>query len=529
MALALVIADQPARIGLHRFSPTLWYFLASAGLFGVWVGFYIWSPFGFDQPGRDSWHHAAVLRELMVEPFAPSNPHLPTDEPSRYFTPIALLAALFGKLFGLSPYALFGLMGAASCLGLVAGCWLFARRYYGSPWAPLILLLTLLFAWGAQMGHAGFHNYATLLSSAAYPSTIALVLGLFSWALALRVLDSDQGRAGQLILLGALSATTLLVHQLSGVIVLAGTASLVMFHDRASMRAKAAPFIALTLGGLSTLAWPYFSILEVISSASDPRWTSAVGEMNRPSTLLLLAAPTFVGVIGFRKPDGGLRWEILVPAALFSAAYLVLTVQGSAIAHRIPPAIILFNQLGIVWLVLGLTGKADDAPRLKAVLAATTLILIAFTALIAGTTRLQDLERRASDGSMVAMAEAIADSMPPGAISFATEGIVFPLQSTGRRVVSIPRPEPAAHSLALRQLATDRLFQIDTGSEERLRLIDRWKATHVVWVPSNVRPEVAAELKTLGPLSTFSHGAHVVTIEQKGAVAQLAKGTKDDR
>ena len=515
----------PSRVDLKRGSPAVWYSLASIALLGLWVGFYLFSPFGFDEPGRDSWHHAAVLRELMIHPFAPSNPHLPTGEASRYYTPVALVAALVGKALGLSPYALFGVMGAASCIGLVAGCWLFARRYYQSPSAPLILLLTLLFAWGAQIGHTGLHTYATWLTSAAYPATICLVLGLFSWALALDTLESPARRPIRLLLLGLLTAVTLLTHQLSGVIVLAGTGSLILFHKSASVRSKSALLVAMTLGTVATLAWPYFHILDVISSASDPRWQSAVGGMNRVSTMMLLAAPTFIGLVGFRKPGGGLRLEILFPALVFSIAYVVLTVQGSAIAHRIPPAIILYNQLGLVWLILGFASN-PRAPQVKVALTSVALVLVAYMALLAGADRLKDLRLRAERGSMIATAEAIAAAMPPGSVAFATERIVFPLQSTGRRVVSIPRPEPAAPSLAARQAATDRFFGVATSRSERLRLVDQWGATHIVFVPADLAPEVVGALRTMGPVTTFSNYADLVTIDRASATVPAAKGKR---
>ena len=526
MSIASPALARSSLIRLPRFSPALWYAVASTGLLGLWVGFYIFSPFGFDESGRDSWHHAAVLRELMAHPFSPTNPHLPTNEPSRYFTPLALLAALPGRLFGLSPYALFGLMGAANCIGLVAACWLFARRYFPSPWAPLILLLTLLFVWGSQMSHAGLHNYATWLSSAAYPATIALVLGLFSWALALKALDSTQLRPIWFLLLGALTAVTLLVHQLSAVFMLAGTGCLILFHERAGLGAKASMLAAMALGSLATLMWPYFPIIEVVSSGSDPRWKSAFTPMNRVSTVLMLAAPTFVGVIGFRKPQGGWRWELVLPAAFFSAAYLVLVLQGSAIAHRIPPGVILYNQLGVVWLAISYGERLQEDPRLKFALVSTITIIIAGTALFAGMTRMEDLRRRVSEGSLIGMAEAIARTIPPGSVSFATERVVFPLQSTGRRVVSIPRPEPAAPSLTERQLATDQFFDGTTSTAERYRLIDRWDAKYVVFVPNELRPEVVRELRALGTSKSFSHDAEVIAIDRTRAPARYAKARK---
>lgn len=507
---------------LRLLLPASSYIAASAALLGLWIGYYLFDPFGFDEPGRDTWHHVAVLRELMAAPFMPSNPHVPTNEPSRYFTPVAVVAALFGKLLGLSPYRLFGYMGAASCVGLIAGCWMFARRYYGSPWAPLVLLLTLLFAWGTQMGHAGLHTYDTFLSSAAYPSTIALVLGLLSWAFAIRILQSDRIGAVASVGLGALSSVILLTHQLSGVIALAGTGSLILFYDGASIRSRTMLLAAVTLGCLSTIAWPYFQIIDIVSSVSDTRWRSANEAANHISTMLMLMAPSLVGVIGFRKADGAVRWELLFPAAFFGISYAILAIQGSAIAHRIPPGIILFNQLGFVWLILAYSQNADRAPEIRTAIAVVVFSLIAALAVASGNRRLHDLDVRARQGSMLALAEAIAVRMPEDSITFATENIVFPLQSTGRRVVSIPRPEPAAPSLGERQKATDLFFDVATSREERRRLIKHWGATHVVLSSVDLKVAALHELRLLGPSTRLSHGVEMITIDQIHAYPQKA-------
>jgi hypothetical protein len=291
---------------------------------------------------------------------------------------------------------------------------------------------------------------------------------------------------------------------------------MILFQDRATYRTKAALLIALALGCLLTLAWPYFNIVEVLSSASDPRWKSAVGGMNHVSTAMTLAAPVFLGVAGFRRPQGGLRWELVFPAALFAVAYVVLTISDSAIAHRLPAAIILFNQLGLVWLVLGYGDRVSRGP--KRLLTLAVVVLIVVSSAVASVARLHDLRTRAAEGSMIEMAEAMAATMPPGSIAFATNSVVFPLQATGMRVVSIPRPEPAAPSLTVRQLATDRLFSINADNDERRELIDRWGATHIVFVPSDLRPGVVDQLRKLGPSKTFSHGAEVISIDRTKAV-----------
>lgn len=498
---------------IQRPSPAICFVVVTALLLGPWLGFYLFDPFGYDSPLRDAWHHVAVLRELMAHPFAPSNPHIPTAEGSRYFTPINILAALVGRGLMLSPYKLFDCMGAAALVGLAGGCWSFGRRYFGSPWAPLLMLLSIMFAWGISTSHAGFHNYATWVASAAYPSSIALVLGLFFWSLLLDALK----RMSVLVLVGlaVFSAVIFLTHQLSGAFMIAGAGTFTLFHPTASVRDKALCLAATGAGCLATLAWPYFSVFDVLASTTDDRWLSAFPEQNKLSTAMKAACIPLAGIIGFRNPSGKIRWELAVPAAVFVLAYALMETMGNPIAHRIPPAFILFCQLGIVWAILDrgevLVGSRDR----RGIMAAGAVLLIGAPIFVSVVSRASEFEYREESGSTLELAEGIAAVLPAHSVSFADDWIVYPLQSTGSRVVSIPRPEPAAPSLEARQAATDRFFDERTDQAERRKLIERWGATDVVFVPSRVTPFLAGEFRTLGPSRTFSPGVEVVLFDKQ--------------
>jgi hypothetical protein len=338
------------------------------------------------------------------------------------------------------------------------------------------------------------------------------VLGIFSWALVLRLMEAEQNRLPGLIALAALSAVILLTHQLSGGEVLAGTACLALFHGRVNLRSRAWPLAAMAVGALATLAWPYFSIVEVMRSASDSRWRSQVEAINHLSVLIILMVPALVGLVAAcRRSGGGPRWELLVPAALFGLGFVLLTLQGSPVAHRFPPAVILFGQLGLVWPILAQVEKADETPSIRVALAVMGALVVGL-AVNSGLPRLHDLQVRAAEGSLQGLAEDIAAQMPAGSVAFATENIVFPLQSTGRRVVSIPRPEPVAPSLTRRQGATDRFFSAATDNAERRRLIGEWGATHVVMADTDLDPRVVQEVRALGATRRFSRGIELVTL-----------------
>lgn len=486
--------------------------IVSSVLFVPWIGFYLFDPFGYDSVVRDAWHHVAVLRELMVHPFAPSNPHIPTSEGSRYYTPISVLAAMIGRAVALSPYALFDYMGAITLVGLAGGCWSFGRKYFQSPWAPLLLLLSLLFSWGEPQPHAGFHNYATWIASASYPSSIALVFGLFLWTTALNVVER-RSWAG-LAFLAVFSGVLLLTHQLSGAIMLVGAGSFVWFHPRASIGDRAICLATIGTGCLATLAWPYFHIIDVLASTGDDRWKSIFEERNRFSTAVLAAVVPAVGIIGFRKPSGAFRLELIAPAALFLVAYLVLEVRGSPIAHRLPPAFIIFCQLGIVWLVLEHWERIWNSSSLRVCVLVVLAVLLFGSIAASVSACVRDLQYRSAFGSTLETAEQVGRFLPPDSVSFASDDFVYPLQSTGRRVVSIPRPEPAAPSLGERQKATDRFFRLQTTEAERLELMERWGARYVVFIPHHVSSALAAELRALGPSKMFQPGVEVVMLNK---------------
>ncbi|MEH6702145.1 hypothetical protein [Parasphingorhabdus sp.] len=495
-------------------SPATAYIWLCLIYFAVVTGYYLLDPFGFERTGRDTWHHLAVLRELMVSPLDPSNPHIATDEPSRYYTPLNILAAAFGKMFNIVPSKLFSFMGAAICVGFCGTTWLFARRYFKTDWAPAILLTVLLFAWGAQRDHAGFHNFATFISSAGYPATQVLVLGMFSWFLCLFALEEEKYFRLNLLILAILTATIVITHQFSAFIMLVGTGSFIIFHMSAAMSRKITLLGALFVGGLLSLLWPYFSPLDVVLSAADPRWASDAKKMTAVSFLIMMAAPAFIGILGFRdKLLGNIRWEILAPALFFTSSYILLVALDMSIAHRFPTAIVLYFQLGLTWVVLSSTYFQKTSPTMRRVISIFGLAIICFSMFMASGARLMEFKSRASHGRMLSSVNEMQDYMPAGSISFATKNIVYLVQSTGRRVVSIPRPEPVAPSLFERQKATDRFFAPDNSEAERRTLLRQWKATHIAFAPPDLTPATIEALRKFGPSQKFTQDLEIITVK----------------
>src|SRR5262245_60354059 len=149
-----------------------------------WVN--LFAPVNTVSYERDVWHHTAVLNALLESPFHATNPHIVSDAPSRSYMPWYVGLAVVGRWFGLDAQQLLGISAALSILVVVIGIHLFARSYFGSPWAPLALLAVTFGTWIGPINHTGFHTLATMTFSASYPFAIVFGAGFVGWWLVLR-------------------------------------------------------------------------------------------------------------------------------------------------------------------------------------------------------------------------------------------------------------------------------------------------------------------------------------------------------
>src|SRR5690606_12156267 len=186
----------------------------------------------------------------------------------------------------------------------------------------------------------------------------------------------------------------------------------------ATVGRKMALLGSLFVGNLISLMWPYFSPLDVVLSASDPRWESDAKQMTTISYLILMASPTIIGIIGFRdQATGKVRWDILAPTLFFVSSYLLLVFFDMSIAHRFPPAIVLYLQLALTWAALSSSYFQKTSPTMRAILSIFGLMFIGFSMYIASIPRLMELNTRASYGRMIASVDDMQDYLPASSIS----------------------------------------------------------------------------------------------------------------
>ncbi|AVH58431.1 MULTISPECIES: hypothetical protein [Streptomyces] len=230
----------------------------------------------------DAGQHAAVVERLKAHLLHPLHPM--ADLPgagSPYYSPYAVAQGAFARLTGLDGWAVVRLAGPFNLLVLLTGIGRFVRVLTPRPWAPVLGLLAMVLLWGTERAWwSGYLGLMSMTGNLGYPSTFAIGLAFWAWALTGKRagaiggpvryvgpsgLRSFSGYAG----LGGLYGLILLVHPITSIAAVLGAIAFVAGWQR-GWRAALVGRWALT-GAAALLAaycWPYFDVFALTGDRS---------------------------------------------------------------------------------------------------------------------------------------------------------------------------------------------------------------------------------------------------------------------
>ena len=220
------------------------------------------------QWSSDFWEHSAVVREFSTHLLHPHHPLLLVDATHPYFSPYTLAVGMLARLVGIGPLGALSVAAILNLLFFLIAFRLFVTRLVTSPLAPFYALVFTLVLWGlAPWRWSGFLNLNSIGFGLPYPSMFAIAVGLLSlWALDVYL---KGHRLVWLLVTVVSGAVVVLTHPITAITVAVGGAALVVSRlDRRSWRLLAPLLGAAVLVLVLVLAWPYYSLLDLLSQSS---------------------------------------------------------------------------------------------------------------------------------------------------------------------------------------------------------------------------------------------------------------------
>ena len=241
------------------------------------------------------------------------------------------------------------------------GVFLFAREYWQTTLAPLVLLLVVHATWLTKIKHAGYTTVGTAVYCIPYPYAPALGLGLCMWWLTLRALKGSGNLWICACLTLVLTYTIFVTHQLQALFMVGFAFSLLLFFPSgASARAKLVLGSSLILGLLLTQWWWYMDPIAYILNPQVQAGHSGKRHLDFSfenwstiSRMVRAIGLASFGVLGFWSfREAKVRWELLLPFVVVFSGFLYLVVVGSWVDIRVMPFVVFLLQLGVVSFLL---------------------------------------------------------------------------------------------------------------------------------------------------------------------------------
>ena len=508
----------------HLQNPDTLYFLFAAFIVTAISAIHLLDPINVYSYSRDVWHHTAVINALMESPFQAINPHVVSEDPSRTFTPWFLLLALIGRALDLNATQVLGVSALLSMITLVSGLYLFANEYFKKKWAPVLLLFTLLGAWGMEFNYIGLTNVETMVFSASYPAVIVLAAGFFAWWSVLKCLGQNKIYPLHITLIVLLPALMFSTHQLQAGFAIGTMMVFTFLRGSAPFSRRIVIFAATVAGVLISSLWIYYNPITFVLQGMVPGW-GVYTFWFQPFFILFMAPLALMGLFGFYDYGAKkIRWDLVIGFSGILAGFVGGGILGNPVSHRFFGFLMFFLHLGLTYFLLSLPAIKSSYKVTRFFYGASVSLLavlgtfhfsLGFNAYIqskayaAGKIQL-DFNRLAPD--ILDSVAGIRELARPGDVIMAHREAAYPVQAHGMKVVSIPRPFPLAHDMAERQKASIDFFDQDVSNEARWDIIEKYNVTHIlfrdIWLDDPARQIVAG----FGEQITFNNDLVLIVI-----------------
>lgn len=495
-----------------RLDPANVYAVVATLLFVVCSISFFLVPLPTMQWFSDYWEHAAAIKTLAQNLMHPLHPLYASHDPSRQLIPHNILLAMLVNYFGISVVNALSILATVVFGLLLVGVKLLADELFHHPWAPLVLLLTFLCAWGSPWVWTGFYEFRAIFYNSYYPSAAVLSLAFIAWWCALRYLRAEKIISMWAIGVMGLVALMYVTHQLAGLFAVGGLLLFAVFEPRTPFGKRLSLVVAVFFGILTTWFWPYFNPIGLAGAAAADKLAEDFSAFYRPIPVALLIGPAFLGfpmaIALIRR-----RRHLALVAGSFSivVAYLLFGLIDHPVGHRLIAYFMVYLHLMLAWGILTYFSSIDfDAALPVRVVRKFVIALIAVFVLgqfaFAGVDFIRvgyEKIAKKSFGSfpnqpVIKYMEKIKAIVPDDAVVFSTPDESYPLPAFSGKLVDHPRAGWMIPDQKSRTKDNKEFFSATTTNTQRIVLIKKYGATFALLNVMSVDREVLVALGKMG-------------------------------
>jgi hypothetical protein len=323
----------------------------------------------------------------------------------------------------------------------------------------------------------------------------------------------------------------LLSHPLTGAFAIASLCLLALLEPNVSFSIRWRLIGVVLTGALAAELWPYFSVWRVIlgtSGGETASWIKASNVVSHRMKMLYNNHPFYNPQQFFLTIGPGLFG---IPALIYLACkrehlfivsgFIVMSLPFVVnlffripLGHRFLFYMVFYLHLALIWYILRMQSKMRKATlqpvfvrsmKIKRGVIISFLTVCLFwnvalsTLAFANYLVFPDLRF----GPM--QQEPIADDMrrlllfiPDEAIVMAPARLSWPLPTFTGKVVALYHKNPMVADHYIRRMDTDRFFRVETNQETRLKILRRYKVTHILFEGKNIPESLRNDLEDFG-------------------------------
>lgn len=510
-----------------RMTPNKVYVIIALIFFIICVCSFFLLPLPTMQWFSDYWEHAAAIKALSENMLHPLHPLYASHDPSRQFIPYNVLLAMAVKFFGISVISALAILATTVVALLLLGVKLLADELFGRPWAPLVLLLTLLCAWGSPWVWTGFYEVRAIFYNSYYPSAAVLSLTFILWWLSLKYLRMQVMLSGHVIAIVVLTAFMYISHQLAGLFAVGGVILFAMFEPEVHLRNRLFLVLAVIVGVLVTWFWPYFNPISLAGTAAIDGVQEDYPAFYQMIPVVLLIGPAFLAIpvicvlICRRK-----HLALVAGSVAIVSAYFLCGLIKHPVGHRLISYFMVYLHLMLAWGILEYFSRSRYSPRagstsraiIGVFLAACVVAQVSFASLDFIRVGYERITQKSfgnfPNKPVIRDMREIMKFVSNDAVVFSTPDESYPLPAFFGKLVDHPRAGWMIPDQRARMADNKAFFAIDTTNEQRRLLAEKYHATFVVMNRDSVAPVVVVGIESLGQSISIGEGIRLVDIRE---------------